>query len=610
MNKQNKKYLTIALILAVIIALGSGLFNLTVMSVSSLNIDPQGYEDPSSHEWRGSFWSIVMVTDFTDQIAGFHLASNDGDPSETYAESLGGSTYAQSYTVQGNELVPTADVMVHITPQQPYYERPLEIQQGYYVKEAWGRSFSLMGNPRTSDHADAVQFIHYSFGSGNWVLHTPFKVDVYKDGALIGTQQIDTVGGTGIYRIPASGEEFINIIDLGKINTGYGEPQWDDILYFSNNHVFVRSPTADNLLKYDAGQLPSSILGSSVGIVDATAFSTYWYGSNRWMSDFTPTVISLIGLPPGFYRDVSTAKPVKPDVYSDVIPYIQSKGIQKVSMPTGFDRLEKTDTNNLRVYMNYGAYSSLITIKISTELADTIVWQPQVANFQITSFPNFGDITDTKTGTITIQCVAGTGSAQVSFTKNPSDTPISVTPTIGTPILTAGQSHTLTFTLTNLGTPSTRDFSITASVKNSLGSVTDTATATGRVLEKTGATTIVHVVTEFEGEPISNLPVMIEYAGTSQTKTTGLDGLGTATFNLGTSSDVTVKASFAGNGIYKPASKTVSVSGGSEKTVTLALTKDDPATDDGWGLDWSLVVLVLGVSMIAVFGMYGLRRKR
>ena len=608
MNKQNKKYLTIALILAVIIALGSGLFNLTVMSVSSLNIDPQGYEDPSSHEWRGSFWSIVMVTDFTDQIAGFHLASNDGDPSETYAESLGGSTYAQSYTVQGNDLVPTADVMVHITPQQPYYERPLEIQQGYYVKEAWGRSFSLMGNPRTSDHADAVQFIHYSFGSGNWVLHTPFKVDVYKDGALIGTQQIDTVGGTGIYRIPASGEEFINIIDLGKINTGYGEPQWDDILYFSNNHVFVRSPTADNLLKYDAGQLPSSILGSSVGIVDATAFSTYWYGSNRWMSDFTPTVISLIGLPPGFYRDVSTAKPVKPDVYSDVVPYLQSKGIQKVSMPTGFDRLEKTGDNKLRVYMSYGAYSSLITIKISTELADTIVWQIQTAKFEIVSFPDFGDITDMRTASITVKCTEGTGSGQIEFVKNPSNAPVSFTPIQGIPIMKAGDApYTINFDITCLGTPTKIPFSITAIAKNYLGE-TARATASGQQLVKTGATTIVHVVTEFEGDPISNLPVMIEYAGTSQTKTTGLDGLGTATFNLGTSSDVNVKASFAGNGIYKPASKTVSVSGGSEKTVTLALTKDDSVTPPGW--DWSLVVMVLGASMIAVFGLYGLRRKR
>jgi len=614
MKQEQKKLVYIAIALFVIVLVGNSLYPLIGISVSKLYIDLQGYEDPASHEWRGSFWSVVMVTDWTDQIAGFHLAANTGDPSETYAESLEGSVKAQSYTIGDKQLVPTADVMVHITPRQPYYERPLEIQQGNYVKGAWGRQDGSGGWTKTSDHADAVAFVHYSFGAGSWTLHTPFKVDVYKEGVLLATQEIDTVGATGIYRIPASGEEFINIIDLGKLSTGYGEPQWDDILYFSENYIFVRSPTADILLKYDSGQIPVGVYGSSIlGVVDADCFSTYWYGYHRYFSDSSAAPVgtsanSVAQLYAGYYLENGIAKPRAPDVFSNVIPYLQNRGIQKVSMPTGFDHLTKTADNNLRVYMKYGAYSSLITIKISTELADTIVWQPQVANFEITSFPDFGDITDTRTASITIKCLEGTGSATITLTKDPTDTPASFTPTLGTQTLTTGQSQTLNFDILNLGTSTTKTFTINAQVKNSLGSVTDTASASGRLLQKTGATTILHVITQFEGKPISDLPVMIEYSGTSQTKTTGLDGLGTATFNLGTSADISVKATFAGNAVYQPASKTTTVSGGSEKTLTLALTKHDITPPP---YDWTTILLLLAVGVaLILLGMYYFRGKK
>ncbi|GAI46579.1 unnamed protein product, partial [marine sediment metagenome] len=227
-------------------------------------------------------------------------------------------------------------------------------------------------------------------------------------------REIDTTGGTGIYRIPASGDEFINIIDLGKLGTGYGEPIWQDILYFSENNIFVRSPTADNLLRYDSGVSYSGPGSPGYLPSHVNSFSTYWFGDCRWGDDSSPAAFK----PPAFkYLDDKDflgwdradsmpyyASPEKPDIFSHIIPYLQDQGIQKVSMPTGFDRLEKTQNNNLRVYMKYGSYSSLITIKISTELADTIVWQPQVGCFKITSFPDFGDVTDRRMGSITIKC--------------------------------------------------------------------------------------------------------------------------------------------------------------------------------------------------------------
>jgi len=532
MKKEQKKLVYIAIALFVIVLLGANLYPLTVMSVSKLYIDPQGYEDPVSHEWRGSFWNVVMVTDWTDQIAGFHLVANEGDPSETYAESLEGKTYAQSYTVDGKELVPSADVMVHVTPGQPYYERPLEIQQGYYSKKTYATGANKIIRryyPKTGTYVEGLEFIHYSFGSGSWTLHTPFKVDVYKDGALIGSKEVDTVGGTGVYRIPTSGDEFINVIDLGKLGTGYGEPQWDDILYFSDNHIFVRDSRADNLLRYDGGQTPKNI-GLTFGEITANCFNSYYFGYMRWISDNSPLGINNQYL--------------YPFVADDDFPgwYRQDTTLEYIARP-----------------------------------------RP-------------------------IKCLEGTGSATITLTKDPTDAPASFTPTLGTQTLTTGQSQTLNFNILNLGTPEDQDFSIIASVKNSLGSVTDTATAHGRLLKKTGATTILHVITQFEGKPISNLPVMIEYSGTSQTKTTGLDGLGTVTFNLGTSADTSVKATFAGNAVYQPASKTTTVSGGSEKTLTLFLTKHDITPSP---YDWTTILLVLAVGVgLILFGMYYFRGKR
>jgi len=483
LNKKTVAGIAAAVIIIIIVLVwqfGSYLGFFTLLGVSRVEIDPQGYEDPVSGEWRGSFWMVTMSTDFDDQVAGFILQNEDGEPGETFAVSgnagvISDKTYSDD-EVDGNVLIPTAQVMVHITPSEPYYEREMEISHGYYIEDTYATKTDLGGANRrrdTSIKVEGMPFIHYSFadvGGGNWVLHTPFKVDVYKNGDLVESQNIDTVGKTGVYRIPASGEEFVNIIDLGKLDTsGYGCPIWEDILYFSDNHILVRSLTADNLLRYDAGVEYSG--PGSPGYLPSyvNSFSTHWFGNCRWLDDSSPAAFK----PPGFtylsdgnflgWDTTGTfpyvCVPKNPDVSGDIIPYLRNQGVQKVSMPTGFSHLEKVEGNQgknyLRVYFNYGTKSSLIVVKISTELADTIVWQPQVANFEITDFPDFGDIANVKSNHITIKCVDGAGSAQVKFTKSPDDAPISITPASGTPRLETGESYTLDFDVQNLGTPET-----------------------------------------------------------------------------------------------------------------------------------------------------------
>lgn len=646
--KKNQKNLII-LVLVTVVALGlvSGVFQLSVLSVSEVKIEPtgNGYVDPATDEWTGDFWFILMSTDFDDQVCAFMLANDDGTPQGTYSQTgnydgVSQKTYASEITSSGNQLVPTSNVMVHITPHRPYYEREMEIQQGYYTKKTYNTISDVFGSNmrKGSTYIEDVPYTHYSFadvGGGNWILHTPFLATLYKNGEEIASTEIDTLGGTRVYRLPESegGQDYINIMDLGKLDTsGYGEPQWTDIYYFDSNNILLRDSFVDNLLEYDNG---ISGIGNKLYTLPnyVYSFSTHWFGYYRWVDDRSPAAFK--GTPlgeegqllrdgdfPGWdviSRDPYNVKPIKPDVFSNIIPYLEDNNVRHAPMPTGFDELEKVyydgngdgqSENYLRVYFKYGTKSSLINVKISTALADTIVWNPQVAKFTITDFPDFGDVYDIKPHSMTIQCIEGEGSGRVEFTKSVGAS-ISIIPGFYIPRLEAGDSYIAEFNVQNLGTETTVPFSVTATLYNVIGTVTNTATAYGNLMEKTGAATVVHVITLDGDNPVSNLPVTIYYAGTSQTKTTGLNGPGIVTFDLGTSADVSVRAEFAGNALYKSASKIVSVNGGSEATITLELVKDfvpDPPTEDD---DWTTVALMLGLAgMATIFGMYMLRRKR
>lgn len=134
-------------------------------------------------------------------------------------------------------------------------------------------------------------------------------------------------------------------------------------------------------------------------------------------------------------------------------------------------------------------FAVLILVTIFSIPLVNATWQPTVGNFRITNFPDFGEVADTKTLTLTITCIEGGGSAQISFTTEPNGVPISFTPNSGTPSLSEGESYTHDFDILNLGTETNLDFGINATVNNSLGEITDTKTAYGTLLEKTGEPT-------------------------------------------------------------------------------------------------------------------------
>jgi len=238
-----------------------------------------------------------------------------------------------------------------------------------------------------------------------------------------------------------------------------------------------------------------------------------------------------------------------------------------------------------------------------------VTWEPQLGNFDIIEFDNLGEITNIKTVNLTICCVEGSGSVTIKLKTDPI-VPLSFIPTFGIPSMEAGDNYTKTITVQNLGTETTRDFVLIATVEDSFGTVTDNATSSGTILKKTGVPTYLYVSTKCRGDTINNLPITIEYFDYTQTKNTGLNGAGLVKFDLETSADITTKVIFEGNDVYESASTTVTVLGGEEKTITFDLNKLDGSTDEG-NSNWEIVVLVLGIgAMATILGVVYLLRKR
>lgn len=632
---RKKPWLLILLGLVIVLAMLSLSLPFTIFSVSKVEIDPQGYIDPATNEWKGSFWIVTMTADVADQVAGIKLINPTGEPGNTYIETDDGTkAYADDTLATGERVVPQSTITIKIDPLKPYWERPLEIQSGQYASEAWGGWVNVAQYGRTTESSTALPYVHKKWGTGSWTQHTPFEVSVLKNDIPIGPAvTIDTIGGTEVRRIPETGEEHIYLTNLGKLQTGYGEPQLGEILYFSSDYIFRADTTSENYIKYDAGQSPAydaEQWGSPYTVYGVDAYSVYWYGYGRWEQDSTPAPYTHSGLVDGstiggwntVQVDAFTWRddPITPVVFPgdktpemgnfmSLMEWLDSKSVSRVAMPQWLDSLEITENDWMRLYMPYGAASSLITLKISTELADTIVWQPQVANFDITAFPDLGDISDRKTSSITVTCLEGAGSGTITFNTNPENLPISLDPpVIGTGSMSAGDVKTFNYEILNLGIADDTAGTITGTIKNSLGTTTDTATASFTLLQKTGSETILTVKTIYQGDksPITGIVINIEYAEQSKSGLTDTSGQGVITFSLGSySGDVRITS--ASTATYRPKELTVQVTAGKQTTIILELYKFSENPFD-WTqfLPW---VLLIGVTVPVVFFMYKKRRK-
>jgi len=561
-----------------------------------------------------------MITDCTDQIAAYEF---DNTVSDDYGQDKIGD----------KKLIPTATIEIKINPEQPYWERPLEVHSYNVYPETsafWSNWIGQWGKweewqiPRLD--VDVWQF-----GTDYWTLHTPFKVAVYKNGELIGetAEPIDTIGGVETLRIPTSGEEYITIQNLGQIGWGYTEPTFD-ILMFSESTVFHCSDSLINRINYDAVDL---------------SYSNYWFGGGQhyqmeWGSkmrvvqrfDDECTSPGHHFLDPDlfgrvFHRPVTdesfpgnerdgqyNAKPISADIWNDQ-PYLNPYGKSLVNYLKQYhDTVNlnvwkqgyRVHDSKLKINLPFGSMSSLVTLKISTELADTIVWNPQVGNFKVTDFHEIGDIPDRKFGYIKIKQLSDVDSSgSVIFSVSPSNLPVDVNPpTIGTGTMTLGEEKILTFEMTNLGTETELTGTLTATINNSIGSVTDQRSVGFTLLVKGAGNTVLTVYTLDKNTRayVSGISLIVNWEGGS---TTGITSEGSWTYDFGAVHPL-VTVTSAETPTYKSASDSKPLEVGTN-SITLELILQTAPPEFPW--IWVLIiVVVIVVVVLAVIIYWRLRR--
>ena len=599
---KNKKLIAIVAIAFLVYYLVSGIgLKMTLISVSSVQIQPQG--SLVGNEWKGSYWIINMYVDCNDQVGAYTFTADEAKKGTT--------------TIGGKTVLPSATITIKLTPQKPYYEHSLErfvvnaypkTYSGWVNKASLGLSFG-----REEPSVSPLDVTMYRFSEGYWTLHTPFVIEIQKNGTTIYKETWDSVGGTQTKKItnPNNPEEWLLIKDLGKVDqSGWKAPTELDNSIIIGSLPNVFSDSAVNYVKYD--QLSDS-------------FSQYWFGPktvpgdyrNRW-DDGSPSGIYLytnsLGQTVASITDASTApgwdnkddfwtirRQPKAASVDQIVTYV--KGFFSQRNVNVWGQGYACDYSKLKIYMPVGAASSQVQIQISTELADAIVWEPPTSNVKIVGVSELGEIQDRKTLEVTVKqesTVAGT--AKVSFKSSSASALCS--PEVVSVSLEPGQSETVKITVINLGADTKTPFTVDISVSDAYtGIETDRKSISGTLLPKATAATslIVETVDAGTDKPISGIPIQVTFDSQSLLQYT-MDGV--TIFDLqGIQGKVTVEA--LETYTYNSYKTEVTISPGVNR-VTLKLTaKGTPPLEIPWLL---IIAAAVGVSLVAVYA-FTRRRK-
>jgi hypothetical protein len=387
------------------------------LAVSNIYIEPTGYEDPSTQEWRGSFWIVTAIANTEENFLFYSF-----NETET-------SLYGQN-KIGDKTIVPTATIKITITPRQPYWEIPLKAKSYMVYPKTYGAYFDYLNPWYKFNGPDKIHDVFVPQLNVDvlecdiddvWTLHTPFEIKVEKIGqnSFTKTIQVDTVGGTNIISIanPADNLEKLLIADLGKISTGYGQPSLTKILIINKSIAFEKT---DDLLK--AIDYTRAIDRKTLTILTQENYAFYWFGGGNyksegkydvlfWPDDGSPahyckklggSYCSLVEdgdfpgscrVDTGFMNKDQHVYPIAADIINNnpstnppglsLVNYLRTKIAQPLNLDLWRNGWTITADNKLRIYMPTGAASSLITIKISSELADSVVYQPIVANGKV-----------------------------------------------------------------------------------------------------------------------------------------------------------------------------------------------------------------------------------
>jgi len=481
---------------------------------------------------------------------------------------------------------------------------------------------------------------HYVFAESDWTVHTPFLVKAWVNDKLFAEEIIDTVGATKTVTL---GEDpnVITVSKLGLIGTGYEAPVWQDIVWFNHKYFYLRESGVDKALSnpYPIGDGITAEVGEvSIEQLRGT-YAFYWYGDeidehvfNRYWKDegdpqpYTPDFgwIKFAHNNWGWIdrSDTFTARfePVPPVLLPEqedahhqprycVTEYLeQVVHAQRPTMPSWLPNSADiiiTENNEMRLYLPMGSMNALVNLRVSTDLADTYVWAPVLGNFKITGFNDFGDVYEEKQWTITVKQLENATvpvSGTIWFTVKPSTLEVGVNPpTIGVQ-LGYNMEQTFTFNILNLAVQDKTDFSIMATVTNSLGQVTDEKTVYGTAMPRSGTVTylVLYLTDHKDRTPVSGIYVSVTYD--SQSKI-GMSQAGSVAFDFGSTAPY-VEIVTQETKLYQSATASKQLSVGSN-SLTIELLKHGE-TPDG---DWLWIVIIAGVLAAGFITVFTLKKK-
>ncbi len=362
---------------------------LTTVSISQINVSPQGLAVSDSGSVSGGYWNILVYVNSNDNLAGVILPE--------------GQKTSITYNGATKALETGAKIEIKIDPQQPYIIRTLQEKTVMIAPGATGQST-----------VQPLYLNYYSWNEPTWRIYTPFVVSIYKDGSIVGQKTINMQGASQVQTIDTT-EGTVRIENLGILGGQYLSPNTP-----SQIAIFKGAPNV-----YDWTQIYNKIDGTTTG--SGSKYADYWYGISRNSANqaINPTMtiggILSTAYKPSAYGGWSgsdysgSATPIRPVLYTGdksslpndergfycLTEWIQSKSISNLASSifntkaTGDNNALwqsasfVTDTNGqtaLRLDVPWSAFGTpLVSFKVPTELADTWVEQPLVTQTEVSA---------------------------------------------------------------------------------------------------------------------------------------------------------------------------------------------------------------------------------
>ena len=606
---------------------------LSVFSVSQITLQQQGYEDSATHEWQNSYWVVALVTDTLEHYEGISYSFSD-------EEAQGANTIGEK------TLVVNSEIKVTIIPEKPYYERSMQYVTYTVYPKTYGAymnkvSTSLIGKLGEETAIPELKATVLQFTTESWKLYTPFRIQLYKNGVLKDEKSVNTLGGTETIILTADPGETLRVQNLGKLGTGLGEPRFGDVIKFDDAHIF---------------KIQGNILAEIQYDVDTYSYSRYWFGGGpyyyavstygsgpviRW-PDGTPAnywLWSGINQPmdnymfPGVYRADAAfdywMRPVAAHVFNDkekdnpvagspfgysLVNYLTNLRGHTLYTLSDFDEYNQgieVKDNKMRIYLPLSSVNNVVTVWISTELADAIVYQPVSAKGTITAVDwlGSGEISDKDVAIVAVKQDGKDGGRITITASGMTGYPMSVSPVTDSIILKYGESHTFFFTATNLGTGTAQTGSLRFTLTNDMGEQTDQKTLGFKLQPQIGDQTILTVTLhDRDGFKPSGILVTLNYGVNSKS---GVTSNGYVTFDLGTYKGG-VSIATQETDAYRAASTTATVSAG-QNSVYLQLQKKGQLSLWDLFFEWikanMVPVAVLSILAVALVGVVAYRRR-